>query len=205
MRCVKAWLGNEKAEWCICPAKLSKESVIYSFGIGTDVSFDLELIRRFGATVHGFDPTPRSISWVRAQRLPEQFVIHEFGIYAHDGNAVFRPPENTQHVSYSVLPRGGATAGVVEAPVRRLATIMKMLGHARVDLLKMDIEGGEYEVVEDLIGTKIAVGQLLVEFHHRWPEAGLPRTREAVQKLNQAGFRVFNVSATGEEYSFIKL
>jgi FkbM family methyltransferase len=203
VRCESACLGNERAEWCICPDGLSNQSVVYSFGVGEDISFDLELIRRFGAQVHAFDPTPRSIAWVQLQTLPAQFNFHEYGIGAVDGNLMFRPPENPRFVSYRVASQK-TMASSIEAPVHRLATIMKMLGHDEVDVLKMDIEGAEYDVLGDVIASKARVGQLLVEFHHRWEDIGLEKTRDTIRKLNRAGFRIFKVSPTGEEYSFLR-
>jgi hypothetical protein len=92
----------------------------------------------------------------------------------------------------------------IEAPVYRLSTIMKTLGHSRVDLLKMDIEGAEYGVLADLLVSKIRPQQILVEFHHRWPEVGSDKTCVAIRNLNQAGYRIFNTSPSGEEYSFIR-
>ncbi len=204
-RCTKVSLGHDNASWCVCPDELSEESVVYSFGVGTDISFDLELIRRFGTIVHAFDPTPRSVAWVQSQELPKKFIFHDYGIGSQDGSVVFHPPENSNFVSYSVLPRGRVTAPPVEAPVSRLATIMKKLGHAKIDVLKMDIEGAEYEVLCDLLSCKVPVRQLLVEFHHRWRDVGLDRTKSAIQDLNRAGFRIFHVSASGEEYSFLKV
>jgi FkbM family methyltransferase len=198
LRCTTASLGNDNANWCICPAELSEESVVYSFGVGTDVSFDLEMIRRFGVRLQAFDPTPRAIAWVRCQALPEEFVFHDYGVGAHDGNAVFHPPESADFVSYSIFERGSSEA-VVEAPVYRLATIMKTLGHEKIDVLKMDIEGAEYDVLSDLLASNVCVRQLLVEFHHCWKDVGLQRTREAIQSLQRAGYRIFHVSSRGVE------
>ena len=186
-------------------AEISEQSIIYSFGVGEDISFDLELIQRFGVQVHAFDPTPRAIAWMRSQRLPVKMKFHEYGVAAHDGSAVFRPPENPSYVSYSILARGGDTVGSVEAPVYRLMTIMKMLRNEKIDILKIDIEGAEFAVLQDLIASNVPVRQLLVEFHHRWPEVGLEKTKEAVRNLNRAGFQIFDVSPTGEEYSFLRV
>src|SRR5436305_14661221 len=61
IRCERLYLGNERARWCVCPTNLSADSVVYSFGIGEDISFDLQLIDRFAVKVHAFDPTPRSL------------------------------------------------------------------------------------------------------------------------------------------------
>ena len=93
----------------------------------------------------------------------------------------------------------------IQAPVHRLMTIMEMLGHDHIDVLKMDIEGAEYGVIADLLSCNIRVDQLLVEFHHRWPELGLQKTKRAIRELNRAGYQIFNVSLNGEEYSFLRL
>jgi hypothetical protein len=57
-------LGTEYGRHTVCTDRLGPDSIVYSFGLGEDISFDLELIERTGATVYGFDPTPRSIAWV---------------------------------------------------------------------------------------------------------------------------------------------
>ena len=202
-RCKQIRLGNEHARWSVCPTRLTPESIIYSFGVGEDISFDLELVRQFGVCVHAFDPTPRSIQWVRAQSMPAEFVFYEYGIADFDGNCQFTPPENPAHVSHSLI-RKKNTLPTIQAAVHRLTTIMEKLGHTRIDILKMDIEGAEYGVIADLLSCKIRVDQLLVEFHHRWPEVGVRKTKQAIRALNQAGYRIFNISPSGEEYGFIR-
>src|SRR5215470_13100547 len=110
------------------------------------------MIRRFGVLVHAFDPTPRAIAWIRGQFLPENFVFHEYGISDHDGNAAFHPPENEGFVSYSIFARGRGD-DVIQAPVYRLTTIMKLLGQETIDVLKMDVEGAEYDVLSDFLSS----------------------------------------------------
>jgi FkbM family methyltransferase len=199
-------LGNEHASWTVCPELLSDKDTIYSIGVGEDVSFDLELIRRFGVEVHAFDPTPRSIAWVGKQNLPAQFVFHEWGIADFDGTAFFAPPEILAHVSHTMVRKPSVNSGSpVNLPVQRLPTAMRNLGHDRIDLLKMDIEGAEYEVIADILSCGISIKQLLIEFHHRWAEIGLEKTKAAIRVLNHAGYRIFNISSSGQEYSFKKL
>lgn len=170
--------------------------------MGQDISFDLELIRRFGVVVHAFDPTPRAREWLRHQELPPQFIFHDYGVAEFDGLAAFIPPQDPSHVSYAMIERRGGRSSSIAAPVRRLQTIMKDLGHEEIHVLKMDIEGAEYAVLRDVVSYELRVDQLLVEFHHRWPEIGLERTRTAIRELNKAGYRIFNVAPSGEEYSF---
>lgn len=202
--CETVWLGNAGARWCVCPGNLSASSIVYSFGVGEDISFDLALIERFGLQVHTFDPTPRSIEWLQTQTVPREFVFHAYGVADFDGNCSFLPPESPAHVSHSIVARK-ASRPAIEVAVRRLGTIMKMLGHEQIDLLKMDIEGAEYGVLADMLACGIPVKQLLMEFHHRWPHIGVEKTKQAIRALNQAGYRIFQVSPSGEEYSLLML
>jgi FkbM family methyltransferase len=204
LKCATLGLGGDGAEWTVCPDAISPNSVIYSAGVGEEISFDLEMIRRFGAIVHAFDPTPRAIEWIKARSLPEKFVFHPYGVAAKDGVRKFNPPTNPHHVSHSILNRDSPLPAI-ELPVYRLSAILLMLGHTKIDLLKMDIEGAEYEVIDDLVDSGISVRQLLVEFHHRWPQVGLDKTRQALKKLDEAGFKLFSVSPTGEEYGFLSV
>ncbi len=197
----KIWSGNEGASWCVCPQELSASSVVYSVGVGEDISFDLALIERFGMRVHAFDPTPRSIEWLQSQTVPPEFVFHAYGVAGFDGNCAFLPPENPAHVSHTILKRESFRPAI-DLPVHRLGTIMNMLGHEQIDLLKMDIEGAEYGVLADMLACGVPVKQLLVEFHHRWPQLGIEKTKQAILALNAAGYRIFSVSPSGEEYSF---
>jgi FkbM family methyltransferase len=194
-------LGGRKASWTLCPSPLLPTSTVYSLGVGDDISFDLELIQRFGVTVHAFDPTPRTMAWIKTQTLPAGFVFHPLAVGASDGTCPFLPPCDPRHISHSVIPRATPWPAI-QVPVHRLTTILRVLGHESIDLLKMDIEGAEYDVIRDLLQAEIHVGQLLVEFHHRWREVGTQPTRRAIRELNAAGYRIFHVSPR-EEYSFL--
>ncbi len=204
IKCQRMKLGKEGACWCVCPQDLVASSVVYSLGVGEDISFDLALIERFGLQVHAFDPTPRSIEGLQSQTVPLEFAFHAYGVAGFDGNCAFLPPENPAHVSHSIVERESSRPAI-EVAVHRLGTIMKMLGHEQIDLLKMDIEGAEYGVLADMLTCGVPVKQLLVEFHHRWPHLGVEKTKQAIRALNAAGYRIFSVSPSGEEYGFLML
>lgn len=197
-------LGTEYGGHTLATAGLHTGSVVYSFGVGEDVSFDVALIQRFGSIVHAFDPTPRSIAWVEAQTLPPQFVMHGYGIADRDGTLRFSPPTNPAHISHTLLERSETAGAAIEVPVKRLGTIMAELGHQRLDVLKMDVEGAEYDVLADFLVQPIQIDQILVEFHHQFKSVGAQKTRDAVARLNQAGYQVFAVSPSGHEVSFIR-
>lgn len=194
-------LGNEAyGAWATVTNGLTPASVVYSFGVGEDVSWDLALIKKTGATIHAFDPTPKSIAWVTQQAWPSQLLFHPYGIAAYDGVQHFTEPIKAHWVSYSPARKGSG----VEAPVKKLATSMRELGHSHIDVLKMDIEGGEYAVIDDLLASHIFPTQILVEFHPHWRETGMCKTARTIKKLQDAGYKIFNVSKGGYDYSFIR-
>jgi FkbM family methyltransferase len=208
LRCPTVFVGGRPGTgyggWTVCANRLSSDSVVYSFGIGDEVSFDLDLIDRFGVRVHAFDPTPASQRWLSQQSVPDAFIPHAIGAADFDGTTTFHAPADPAWVSHSIVPTGGRPSGTVEVEVRRIGTIMAELGHDRIDLLKMDIEGAEYGVIADLVERALDIDQILVEFHHRFDSVPPARTAEAVRRLNSVGFRIAHVSPRGEEYTFVR-
>ena len=93
--------------------------------------------------------------------------------------------------------------GAMEVACTDLKSLMEENGHEHVDLLKLDIEGSEYGVVDDLLKRRIPVRQICVEYHH----ALLPgfRRRDTIRsmfKLVARGYKL--VDQTGENYTFVK-
>ena len=204
--CKKVRFGSDYAGYNVCPHGLNSESIVYSFGVGEDISFDLAMISTLGTNVFAFDPTPKSIEWIRQQEdLPEKLHFYPYGIADYDGVAYFNPPKNPLHVSHTMLDRPRTADNAVEGKVYTLLTIMNMLQHSRIDVVKMDIEGAEYAVLENILEANINVGQFLIEFHHRFENVGWLATKNAIILLKSKGYQIFDVSANLEEYSFIKL
>ncbi|MEZ6128492.1 MAG: FkbM family methyltransferase [Planctomycetaceae bacterium] len=196
--------GAANAPWDIVTDELNSDSVVYSFGVGEDASFDMQLIERFNLSVHAFDPTPKSIEWVQRQNLPEKFILHEYGVADFDGTVAFYPPENPDHVSHTILNRTSAGREPITVPVKSLRSILHELNQDRIDVLKMDIEGAEYDVIRDIFQGDVFPKQILVEFHHRFPGISAARTRDSIEAIRAAGYRLFSISASNEEFCFIR-
>jgi FkbM family methyltransferase len=192
-------LGDADARRAVAPAGFGAHTVVYVFGVGTDISFERDLIARYGVTVYAFDPTPIALEWAAARNLPERFVLHPYGIADFDGRARFAAPRKRKFPSFSLV-RSDGVGPVVEAPVYRLATLAGMLRLPPPDLIKMDIEGAEYAVLGDMMASGFRPPQILVEFHHRWREVGARRTREALALLARYGYRIAAVDGRGQEY-----
>ncbi len=158
-------LGSEYGGYVVPVDLIEPDWVCYSAGLGEDASFDLALIERLGCVVHSFDPTPRSIAYGReVERAHAPFRFYPYGVAARDETRQFHAPRDSSHVSHSLddLQGGGDS---FEAECRSLSSLQSELGHTRLDLLKLDIEGAEYEVFESLLGGDLRPYVICVEFH----------------------------------------
>jgi len=199
-------IGTEYGGWVIPSSIIGAESVCYCVGCGEDISFDMGLIERFGCDVFAFDPTPRAIKYAReAAGVNEKYHFYEIGLWDEEDTLRFYAPRNVAHVSHSLLNLQ-KTDDCMLVHVDRLKHIMEKNGHGSIDLLKMDIEGAEYKVIESLVEDKLDVKVICVEYD----EGGNPldrgykkRIRSSVKSLIENGYAL--VCAQGNEnYTFVK-
>ncbi len=176
-------LGTDYGGWWVPLSQIEADSVVYSVGIGEDASFDVELALLTGCTVQAFDPTPRALSYLQELSNPA-IVTHPFGIWDENGTIPLYLPENDAHVSLSVVDRFD-TGRSFDLPVRTLRTAMAECGHDRIDLLKMDIEGAEKEVLDQLLESEIRPAILAVEFERIESPR---RTLDRIHRLQTLGY-----------------
>lgn len=199
------WFGNDYGGFYLATKGLNKSSIIYSIGIGEDISFDDEVIEKFECKVFAYDPTPKSVEWVAKHVNNQNFIFQPLGVANQKGEKRFYLPKNQNHVSGSLHPiHSVETTRSVVLNFDTLSNLMKKNNHQKIDVLKMDIEGAEYEVIEDIVKNKIEVGQILVEFHPHFEKEGRTKTKKAIKALHANGYKCFGRSNSFLEYSFSK-
>lgn len=183
--------------WTICPDGLNAKSVIYSGGVGSDISFEHELVRRFGCEVVLLDPSPTG---VKTMALPEnnipQFRYFPLALAGSTGRIELASPLQGD---WSAKHNSSVK---VDVPCTDLLSVMRQNQHDHIDLLKLDIEGSEYEVIDDFLKRRIPVRQLSVEFHHAIiPGIRRSQSIRAIFKLIARGYKL--ICREGENYTFI--
>lgn len=179
--------GNRYGCGYCLPGLLDESSLVYSFGVGEDISFDLTLIELRNCHVVGFDPTPKSIEWVRQNVTSERFSFMPYGLSKVSGRQRFYLPADENEVSGSMTSDLGR--GHIECEFLCLEDILLQRGDSFVDLVKMDIEGEEYNLFQDWLDRdyRPPIGQIWVEFHPHRAGSTNRRTAQFVKSLERIG------------------
>jgi FkbM family methyltransferase len=182
-------LGSGYGGWWVPHDAVGPGTVAYCAGAGEDITFDLAVHER-GGQVTTFDPTPRAVAYVE-QVAPEssRFRFVPLGWGRQEGEVRFYAPRDPAHVSHSTVNLQG-TSEFFTARVKPVRSFMTDLGDEKVDLIKMDIEGAEYDVLDTLLQVGPRPRVLCVEFDQPQP---LRRTLAAVRSLRNAGYMLAKV------------
>jgi FkbM family methyltransferase len=180
-------LGSSPGGWTVPLGLVAPGWLCYSFGAGGDVSFDVALMQRSGVSVRSFDPVDRYVEAARREAGPGlPFSAHLVALAARDGPIQMQV---THHPNSEAMSSAGLfeTSRYVQRPGRRLSTLMAELGDRRVDLLKMEIEGGEYEVVPALDLAAAGVSVMSMQLHHN---GGVRRARRLIDTMRAKGYEL---------------
>ena len=133
----------------------SRGCIVYSFGINNEWSFDKEM-ERYGCRVFSFDPSMNASD----HRHSERIWFYNMGLADRD---------------YEIIVR---KRGIPSRwKMKSLSSIHTMLrpihGNAEIDYLKIDVEGDEWGVIEDIIASGMLpkIRQIGIEVHF-WPANG---------------------------------
>jgi len=206
-KCPFKWFGNEYGGFYICPDLIKDKDniIVYSAGVGEDISFDIDIIKEFkNCKVFAFDPTPKSIEWIKKQDLPKNYQFFPYGIGVNSTEEKMYLPKNMKHVSGSIYQSDHLSMeNVINVQMKSFYDIIKENGHKYIDIIKMDIEGSEFSVIENLNFNEVICGQIVIEFHERFFNNGDKLLTKTINILKDNGYYCFAISGSCEEYSFI--
>ncbi len=72
---------------------------------------------------------------------------------------------------------------------------MEKLGHQYIDYLKLDIEGAEFEVLENILEENIDVRNIYLEYHYyelNKPFNNIKRINKSLNELLLSGYQVIH-------------
>ncbi|PSK51984.1 hypothetical protein B9Z65_3251 [Elsinoe australis] len=127
------------------------EMIMYSFGVNDDSSFEARMMERTNTLIWGYD-------------------------YSVNGWAGDISENQSTRAKFMKAAIGKQTTTESSPPYYSVQDLMKMNGHDYVDIVKMDIEGAEFDALTSLVNhveaswnsteePVLPFGQLLVEIH----------------------------------------
>lgn len=163
----RAWYADPRHETLREDYPLDSSSVVFDVG-GYKGEWATAIFARFVCRIEIFEAVPEF-----ATKLEEKFAfnpkisVHPVALGASDGSTVIHVRSDVSSTQFA--PAGSHKSHVV---VRDVASFVSPKP-ATVDLLKLNVEGGEYAILERLLdaGLMPSIRYLQVQFHDHIPGA----------------------------------
>ncbi len=217
-------IGDQCPYW-VPVNSISEGDIRYSFGVGEEISFEVELAKCHKTKIFLFDPSPNSARHIdllfhntekgeKTFHSQNRFDDRCYDISKKDLDLITFSQVGISEVDREkevYFTRNDKTFSLYKSdffskkntkPIlfRRLVTLMKEKGHKEIHLLKLDVEGEEHNVISDMIKENIRPKILVLEFHiHK-----LNRDfRKSVERLLKYGYLL--TFRRGGEFTFVEI
>lgn len=150
---------------------LDRESIVFDLG-GYEGDWAAEISARYGCRIFIFEPVPAYANRILKRFRMNDFVkTFPFGLgpqnmtqtihLAEEGSSLFKSPNVPSDNADVIVAIKSAAEFVAESNI------------SHIDLMKINIEGGEYDLLEHLIDTGViaSVNNIQVQFHDFIPQA----------------------------------
>jgi FkbM family methyltransferase len=215
-------LGTPYGGWTFADVPELRDCVVISCGLGEDASFDVEFASEFDAEILIVDPTPRAVTHFHdiearigepserpyaaggkqpaaaydlTKVRPGQLVLVDKAVSDSTARVRFYAPRDPEHVSYSIVNfqnNYSTTTPFIEVEAVTLDSLIDEIDGPRLQILKLDIEGAEIAVIQQMLSLGIRPPQICIEFD----EMGIPTPRAYAdfyrchKQLEKAQYRV---------------
>ncbi len=186
-----------------------KHLTVIDVGCGSVAEFSTNMIERYNAKCYCVDPTLKHKPALSdlARKYGDRFTHIPFAVCANDGMLTFFQSNVNESGSVMTDHINVVHDEGISYEVRGITPIslLNYLELESVDILKLDIEGAEYELLEKLDRKElIPFEQIFIEFHHHAIERYTEKdTLKIVQKICKFGFE--NYSLNNHNYLFNRI
>lgn len=158
---------------------------------------DLLQNKEVSCELFAIDPTPKSLEFLNKQDLPQNFHVLPYALAASDCEIKFKLPKRKGWISGTAIDatqdsRRLDMKNSVNVKGRSIKSLMTELRHTHIDLLKMDIEGSEFDVLESvLLDDSIVIRELCFDHHEGMLKGdGFGRMKRLMSLIKEK-YRVF--------------
>lgn len=185
-----------------------ESSVIIDVGCADDADFSVYMIEKYGLKSFGVDPTLRRVEplGVLEEKTNGRFKHLQLAVSSTEGSVVFN--ESSENVSGSLYSdhtnvlNDKCRSYEVEAVT--LEGLIKKVGVEKVDFIKLDTEGAEYDMLSEITEEDLSpFRQIFIEFHHHaFERFSEDDTKAIIKSICEKGFDSFTLD--DHNYLFFK-
>lgn len=175
---------------------LDADSIV--FDVGGYVGEWAEYIRqRFDPHIYIYEPNPECREFLRERfQNASKVLVYSYGLSDRNRTAML----NIAGIGSSIY-KGGKQSQQAKIELRDIQDVIFQLNITNIDLIKINIEGGEYSLLKRMIETGIVkrCRDIQIQFHDWYPEAGALR-KEITRSLSLSHYRTWNYPFVWENW-----
>lgn len=134
------------------------------------------------------------LTQLNTEKYKDRMTVLNKAVWVHNDSILFSNRHNMGSAIFEGSEANAADDDVIEVPTARLKDWLDR----KVDFLKIDIEGAEYEVLKDIKDQLHLVDNLFLEYHGNY--ADNPQLTEMLSILSDAGYKWY-IKEAGNAYS----
>lgn len=163
---LSAWRRDRGDETLRLSYPLDSDSLVFDIG-GYRGQWTSDLFAMYGCRIHVFEPISEFATTIRSRfSRNDRIQIHGYGLGAETERVTFFSDEDRSSAHH------GEGAGR-EVLVRAAEEVIEEKGIEEIHLMKINIEGGEYDLMDHILDTGLIhrIRDLQVQFHSFMPSA----------------------------------
>lgn len=184
--------------YLLAPSSIPTNPIVYSGGVGSNISFDCAVLEKHGGLVRLFDPTPASIDFIQETDLKENMHFYPWALYSEDKKVriYFDPTQLVKSASITNFLDFDENT-FFDATARKIPSLMQEFNDTKIDILKLDIEGVAEDVLEDIFNHNITPKQIVCAFevpiNYKRALFFLIRLKKIFKLLKGRGYTLYRV------------
>ena len=181
---VRGWFADRGDQTLRLNYKLDKSSVVFDVG-GYLGDYAEAIFQKFGCRVYLFEPVPNFYDeCVKRFSGNPSIICLNYGLSSRSG--WFEINLNNNESSFEKIGAGVTTQ---QAEVRSISEVVTELGIEKIDLIKINIEGGEFDLLPAIVDSGLVerIKYIQVQFHNFVPSAADARfcIRNSLEKTHR--------------------
>lgn len=188
---LKRW-RTDNGDYNLIPVHdLNEDSLVLDIG-GFHGDFSAEIYARYSCNIRIFEPVPQSAEGIRKRFAKNPKIkVFEIGLGGHTST------ESMSVNQYSSSVYRNVGKDTIAIKIMDIVDWLDSNGIDKVSLMKINIEGGEYELLERLLDSKYIrnTNEIQVQFHNFFPDAR--------ERMNRIQTRLSETHELTYQYPFI--